>query len=262
MLRTVITTRVMAATQIWSCRAAALRCQPMSLNAGRSVSGKRHHHGGHREDAGEDVDPPREPGVAAAGQVLGPLEHRARHRVVARDLGEVEGHEELADGDDGPAPDEDPADGDEPQREQREDPGRRRDVAEGGGEGAEEPERAAQLLAVPEPLQVLAVRIVLRQGPDIDGLCHSRLPRLCETARRSRAGHQVRVAGATRRASTGPSRRREERAGAAHATGTRRRRGRGVVLGRRALPGATPCGRPLPRNGRLSVNVHRHLDIV
>ena len=60
------------------------------------MSGKRHHDRGDGDDAGEDVDPAREPGVPLAGQVLGPLEDRSGDREVARDLGEVERHDELA----------------------------------------------------------------------------------------------------------------------------------------------------------------------
>jgi len=72
---------------------------------------QRHDDGRHREDAGEEVNPTREPRVRSPGQVLGPLEDRTGHREVARDLGEVEGHQHLARGDDRPTPDEDATDG-------------------------------------------------------------------------------------------------------------------------------------------------------
>ena len=97
---------------------------------------------------------------------------------MARDLGEREGDDDLPECDDRPAPEEDASDRAQAEGEEREDarstenaaasmesatsvlrgdtaksvkmPGRRRDVAEGNGERAEQPERAPQLLAIPE----------------------------------------------------------------------------------------------------------------
>ena len=107
-------------------------------------------HRGDGQDAGEQVDPAGEPRVRPAGQVLGPLEHRPRHRVVAGHLGEVERDQELARRHHRPGPDEHPADRGQAQREQGEDAGRGRDVAEGDRERAAQPERALQLLLVAE----------------------------------------------------------------------------------------------------------------
>src|SRR5207237_10420204 len=91
-----------------------------------------------------------EPRVGAAGEELRPLEDAPRDRVVARELREAERDDELPERDDRPAPDEDPADGRQAEREEREDAGGGRDVAEGDREGAEDAERAAQLLLVAE----------------------------------------------------------------------------------------------------------------
>src|ERR1039458_6688292 len=82
------------------------------------------------QDAGEQVDPAGEPGVAPAGQVLGPLEHRARDRVVAGDLGEVQRDEELAQGHHRPGPDEHAAESRQAECEESEDASGRRDIAE------------------------------------------------------------------------------------------------------------------------------------
>src|SRR5581483_9390356 len=98
----------------------------------------------------EEVDPAGEPRVRLPGQVLRPLEDRAGDRVVARELGEAERDAELSDRDDRPAPDEHAADRRQAEREEREDAGRRRDVAEGHGKRAEDAEGASKLLAIAE----------------------------------------------------------------------------------------------------------------
>ena len=54
---------------------------------------------------------------------------------------------------------------DESQIEQREDAGRGRDVAEGGGERTEEAERSVKLLLVAESSKVLAVCRLARGSP-------------------------------------------------------------------------------------------------
>ena len=118
---------------------------------------QRGHHRGHGQDPGEQVDPPGEPGVGAVGQELRPLEDRTRHRVVARYLGEVQRHDELAQRDHRPGPDEHPAQRGQAQREQGEDAGRRRDVAERDRERAEQPERPLEFLRVAEPGEILGV---------------------------------------------------------------------------------------------------------
>jgi len=69
---------------------------------------------------------------------------------VARLHGEAERDRELPDRDDRPAPDEDAADRGQDEREQREDAGGRRDVAERDGKRAEDAEGA--------PGRVLAAR--------------------------------------------------------------------------------------------------------
>ena len=125
---------------------------------------ERRHHGGDGQDASEQVDPAVEPGVGPVRQVLGPLEDRAGDRVVARDLGEVERDDELAERDHRPGPDEHPAEGGQAQREQGEDPRRRRDVAERDRERAAQPERAPQLLLVAVLREVGGVLRVLVGG--------------------------------------------------------------------------------------------------
>ena len=121
---------------------------------------QRGHHRGHGDDAGEQVDPPGEPGVAAAGQVLRPLEDRAGHGIVAGHLGEVQRDDELAERDDRPGPDEHPAQRGQAQREQGEDAGRRRDVAERDRERAEHPERPLEFLLVAETGQVGGIPVL------------------------------------------------------------------------------------------------------
>ena len=105
---------------------------------------ERHAHGGDGQDAGEQVDPAGEPGVRLPGQILGPLEHRPCDRIVARQLREGQGDDELAQRDDRPAPEEDAADCRQAQEEEREDAGRRRDVAERDGERAEDAETCGE----------------------------------------------------------------------------------------------------------------------
>src|SRR5207247_85202 len=100
------------------------------------------------------------PRVRLPGQVLRPLEARARDRVVAREPREPERDHQLPDRDDRPAPDEDASDGDEAEGEEREDARRRRDVAERHGERTESAERALQLLLVAEPREI---RLVARR---------------------------------------------------------------------------------------------------
>jgi hypothetical protein len=140
-------------------RAQAVPAEPVQ----RRDQGQRQrgHHRGDGQDPGEQVDPPGHPGVAPVGQVFGPLEDRARHRVVAGHLGEVERHDELPERDDWPGPDEHPADRGQAQREQGEDPGRRRDVAERDRERAEQPERALEFLLIAEPGQVGGIPLLL-----------------------------------------------------------------------------------------------------
>ena len=121
---------------------------------------QRGHHRGDGQDAGEQVDPAGEPGVAPAGQVLRPLEDRTGHRVVAGHLGEVQRDDELAERDHRPGPDEHPAQGGQAQREQGEDAGRRRDVAERDRERAEQPERPLEFLLVAEAGQVGGVPVL------------------------------------------------------------------------------------------------------
>src|ERR1700677_1104095 len=75
-------------------------------------------------------------------------------------LGEVERDDELAERDDRPGPDEHPAQGGQAQREQGEDAGRRRDVAERDRERAEQPERALEFLVVAESGQVSGTRLL------------------------------------------------------------------------------------------------------
>jgi len=85
----------------------------------------RHAHGGNGQDAGEQIDPAGEPGVGLPGQILGPLEDRPGDRIVARELRERQGDDELAQGHDRPAPEEDATDGRQAQEKEREDACRR-----------------------------------------------------------------------------------------------------------------------------------------
>ena len=131
---------------VGAARAEAVPAQ--AVQRGDQRQRQRRHHRGDGDDAGEQVDPAGEPGVGPVREVLRPLEHRAGHRVVAGDLREVQRDDELAERDHRPGPDEHPAQRGQAEREQGEDPGRRRDVAERHRERAAEPERAFQLLLV------------------------------------------------------------------------------------------------------------------
>ena len=62
--------------------------------------------GGHGQDTGEQIDPAGEPCIRPIREVLGPLVHGPRDREVRADLGEVQPDDQLADHDDGPAPEE------------------------------------------------------------------------------------------------------------------------------------------------------------
>ena len=124
---------------------------PMSLMTGISVSGSVAHDRGDGQRARPQVDPAREPRVRLGlAEELRPLEDRARDREVARDLGEVQRDDELAERDDRERPDERAAERADAEDEQREDAGRRRDVAERRGERAEEVQPAVQRLLVAE----------------------------------------------------------------------------------------------------------------
>jgi len=76
---------------------------------------------------------------------------------VAGNFGEVERDDDLANRHDGPGPDEHAAQRDEAKGEEREDTGRRRDIAERRGEGTEESEGSVQFLLVAKGPQVLGV---------------------------------------------------------------------------------------------------------
>ena len=115
---------------------------------------------GHSQHAGEEIDPPCEPRVRPVGQVLGPLVHRARDREVRADLSEVQRDDELADDDDGPAPEEEAAGQGDAEDEQREDAGRRRDVRKGNGKARVDTQGPAELLLVPKLRQVTDVSLV------------------------------------------------------------------------------------------------------
>jgi hypothetical protein len=82
---------------------------------------------------------------------------------VTGDLGEVERDDELAERDHRPGPDEHPAQRGQAQREQGEDAGRWRDVAERHRERAAQPERAFQLLLVAVLREVGGV-VLVRSG--------------------------------------------------------------------------------------------------
>src|SRR5205823_497945 len=75
---------------------------------------------------------------------------------------------ELPERDDRPAPEEDAADRAQSEREQREDAGRGRDVAEGRGERAEEPERTPQFLPVTEAGELVLVARRFGRGLVVD----------------------------------------------------------------------------------------------
>ena len=83
------------------------------------------HDSGDGQDASKEVDPAGEPGVRPARQILRPLVDGSRHREVRADLGEVEGDDQLADDDDGPAPAEEGPCKKQAQDEQSEDAGAR-----------------------------------------------------------------------------------------------------------------------------------------
>src|SRR5439155_22295450 len=83
-----------------------------------------------------------------------PREAGTDDRGATGELSPTERNDELPDRHDRPAPDEDAADGRQAEREEREDARGRRDVAEGDREGAEDAERAAQLLLVAELREV------------------------------------------------------------------------------------------------------------
>ena len=134
---------------------------------------QRGNHRGHRQDSGEEVNPAGDPRITPGAQVLGPLEYRAGDRIVARHLGEVERDDELAEGHHGPGPDEYPAQGGQPEREQREDAGRGRDVAERDCPRAEQAQPALQFLLVAETSQV--GRIGLRVAGDTGAGAHPRI---------------------------------------------------------------------------------------
>src|SRR5207247_1186881 len=106
------------------------------------------------------------------GQVLGPLEHTTRDRVVAGDLGEVHRDDELPGSHDRPGPDEGAADGGQAQREQREDPGRGGAVAERDREGTERPQRApasSPREASLEPSAAAGLDVIFDQVPSLSG---------------------------------------------------------------------------------------------
>src|SRR5215472_6528829 len=86
---------------------------------------------------------------------------------MAGHLGEVERDDELADRHHRPGPDEDPAQGRQTEREQREDAGRWRDIAERDRPRAEQPEAAFQLLLVPELGQVGGILSVITGYPRV-----------------------------------------------------------------------------------------------
>ena len=136
---------------------AACKVPPHPVERGNERERQRDTHGGDRQDSGEQIDPAGEPGVRLPGQVLGPLEHRSCDWIVARELREGQGDDELAQRHDWPAPEEDAANRGQAEEEEREDAGRRRDVAEGDGERAEDAERAAQLLLVAEAGEIVLV---------------------------------------------------------------------------------------------------------
>ena len=112
------------------------------------------------EHPSKQVDPAGEPGVGSVGQVLGPLVDRSGDREVRADLGEVEADEQLADHDDGPAPEEGGTGQADAQDEKGEDAGRRRDVREGDREAGVDPQHPPQLLLIPEPREVLNVSVM------------------------------------------------------------------------------------------------------
>jgi hypothetical protein len=133
---------------------------PAEQAAGDGRGAERHT--GHRDQQGEQEHPGREPAPGACREVLGPLHHAAGEREVRRRLGEHESHHELAEHDDGPAPE----DAGRPARveavvEEREEAVRRRDETEGDGERGEKAERAVEFLLVAELGEELLILLVL-----------------------------------------------------------------------------------------------------
>ena len=110
--------------------------------------------GRRRQDAGPEVDPAREPAERLVRQALRPLVDRSGHREVARELGEVQRDERLAEDDERPRPEERRAADAEPERDERERPGRDADVAERDREVRQEAERPLQLRLDPQRPQV------------------------------------------------------------------------------------------------------------
>ena len=88
---------------------------------------------------------------------------------MAREFREGQGDDELAQRDDRPTPEEDAADRRQAEEKEREDAGRRRDVAECDGERAENAQCAAKLLLVSEAGEIgrVASRLAWRLVVDV-----------------------------------------------------------------------------------------------
>jgi hypothetical protein len=110
--------------------------------------------GGHRHDLRPEVEPPREPAEGAVREALRPLVDGPGDRVMAGQLGEAEGDDELTGDDDQPGPEHHRAAQPDADAEVAERPGADADEAEGEREVRHEPEGPVQLRLDPERLQV------------------------------------------------------------------------------------------------------------
>src|SRR5258707_3082009 len=103
-------------------------------------------HSGHREHAGEEIDPAGEPAQTMPGQALAPLIDRARDGEVRRQFGKIERHQKLAKRYNWPGPEKGRTSCRQAQIKERERASRDGDVGEGHGEIGDETKRAPQLL--------------------------------------------------------------------------------------------------------------------
>ena len=110
---------------------------------------------GHGHDLGDDHGPAGEPADHVTAEATCPLVDRAGDRVATRQLGEAQGDHQLPDEDRRPGPEEERPGEAEPETEQLEDGGQDRDEREPRRERRVRADRAVQILAVPELVEVV-----------------------------------------------------------------------------------------------------------
>ena len=151
----------------------------------------RERDGRDRDDLGTQVDPAGVPGPGRARQLLRPLVDRAGERIVRRELGELQRDGHLAEEDDRPGPDEGAAGEEEAQGGGLEHAGQDRDVREARREAREAPERAVQLLLVPERREIVRVGVVrFAHGPPVVSQPGGRKECACDSLTRERCGRK------------------------------------------------------------------------